>query len=158
VRNYNPYSGTLNGGDGSQTTDSQIGAVVRTIAGTTRFGSDLGFFGDGGPASAAQLNSPMGLAVAPDGTLYFADSGNNRVRKIAPSGGIPTVVGNGTGCVLMAPQSGPVCGDGGPATQAALAGPVGVALGPDGSLYFSEAGSTNAYYGGRRIRRVFPSG
>ena len=55
-----------------------------------------GFSGDGGPAVDAELDRPGAIAVAPDGTIYFVDSGNNRVRAVAPDGTITTVAGNGT--------------------------------------------------------------
>src|SRR5690242_12494033 len=61
--------------------------VIRTIAGTGR----PGFSGDGGPASAAQLNSPYGLAFDNRGNLYVADLGNGRVRRVTPDGIISTV-------------------------------------------------------------------
>jgi len=52
--------------------------LIRTIAGT----GIAGFSGDGGPATGAQLSDPEAVAVAPDGTMYIADSGNNRIRKV----------------------------------------------------------------------------
>ena len=61
------------------------------VAGT----GQRGFEGDGGPATAAKLASPMGIAAAPDGTLYVADVGNYRLRRIDTSGTITTVAGNG---------------------------------------------------------------
>ena len=53
-----------------------------------------GYSGDNGPAIAAQLNQPHGVAVDSAGNVYIADSGNNRVRKIS-NGVITTVAGNG---------------------------------------------------------------
>jgi uncharacterized protein (TIGR03437 family) len=61
--------------------------VIRTIAGT----GHPGFAGDGGPAAAAQLNSPYGLTFDIRGNLYIADLGNARVRRVAPDGTITTV-------------------------------------------------------------------
>ncbi|MBZ5634209.1 MAG: hypothetical protein LAO55_13900 [Acidobacteriia bacterium] len=61
--------------------------VISTIAGT----GQPGFSGDGGPAAAAQLNSPYGLAFDNRGNLYIADLGNSRVRRVAPNGTIATV-------------------------------------------------------------------
>ncbi len=61
--------------------------VIRTIAGT----GQPGFSGDGGPADAAQLNSPYGLALDNHGNLYIADLGNARVRRVDPNGNITTV-------------------------------------------------------------------
>lgn len=108
--------------------------IIDTVAGT----GQPGFAGDNGPARAAALHSPAGLALAPDGSLLIADTGNNRVRRIAPNGTISTVAGNGGG------GSG---GDGGPATAAQLNAPVDVAVRPDGSFFVAERG-------GNRIRVV----
>ena len=66
--------------------------VITTLAGT----GVAGFSGDGGPATAAQLNLPYGLAADLAGYLYVADLGNDRVRRIGPDGVIATVAGNGT--------------------------------------------------------------
>jgi sugar lactone lactonase YvrE len=83
---------------------------VITIAGN----GSAGFSGDGGPATNATFNSPYGLAIGPDGTLYVADSSNYRIRAIAPSTGlITTVAGNG---------SFGDTGDDGPATNATISG------------------------------------
>lgn len=112
--------------------------IVGTIAGT----ADQGFSGDGGPAAAAQVNGPAGVAVAGDGTVFFSDSGNNRVRAIRPDGTITTVAGAGTA------GSG---GDGGPATAAQLNAPAGLALAADGGLLVADAGNG-------RVRRVGADG
>ncbi len=85
-----------------------------------------GFSGDGGPAAQALVNSPQGLAVGPDGTLYIADSRNNLVRAVRPDGTITTVAGNG---VLED------SGDGGAATDAGLREPELVATDADGNLF-----------------------
>ena len=112
--------------------------VITTIAGTGESGDG----GDGGPATAARLSLPRGLTVAPDGSLYVADSGAHRVRRVDPAGVITTVAGVGQrGCT----------GDGGPAADAALAAPSGLAVGPEGSLYIADAANN-------RIRRVTPDG
>lgn len=79
----------------------------------------VSYSGDGGPATNASLNFPYGFSVGRDGTLYFSDSGNYRVRAINPTNGIiRTVVGSG-------PPSGGFCndgpnGDGGQATNASV--------------------------------------
>src|SRR5215831_5054838 len=52
-----------------------------------------GFSGDGGPATSAQINGPMGLALDGSGNLFFADNANNRIREITPDGTISTVAG-----------------------------------------------------------------
>jgi DNA-binding beta-propeller fold protein YncE len=67
--------------------------TLRVVAGTGK----AGFSGDGGPAAKAELNGPAGMALARDGTLFFADQGNNRIRAVAPDGTIRTVAGNGRG-------------------------------------------------------------
>ena len=65
--------------------------IITTVAGT----GVPGFSGDGGPATAAKLNSPIGLAVDAAGSLYIADGGNNRVRRVDADGVITTVAGGG---------------------------------------------------------------
>ncbi|MEW2036524.1 Teneurin-2 [Streptomyces sp. NPDC005534] len=108
--------------------------VITTFAGTGQFG--LG--GDHGPASQAMLSVAAGVAVAPDGTVYIADMSNHRVRRVGVDGVITTFAGTGQ------PGFG---GDHGPARQALLARPIGVAVGPDGTVYIVDASN-------RRIRRV----
>ena len=99
--------------------------VITTLAGT----GVAGFSGDGGPATAAQLNLPYGLAADLAGYLYVADLGNDRVRRVGPDGVIITVAGNGN-------QGS--SGDGGAATGAQLLSPRNVAVDAAGNLYFSE--------------------
>ena len=112
--------------------------IITTIAGTGAPGDS----GDGGPATAARLALPRGLTLATDGSVYVADAGAHRVRRVDPAGVITTVAGVGQrGCT----------GDGGPATDAALAAPSGLAVGPGGSLYIADAANN-------RIRRVTPAG
>ncbi|MCP4699509.1 MAG: hypothetical protein GY862_22075, partial [Gammaproteobacteria bacterium] len=110
---------------------------IDTVAGT----GEYGYGGDGGPAKEAsfRFSSPAGIAVAPDGSLYIADSGNHRIRRITLTDGIiDTIAGNGQKAFS---------GDGGPATGAALYRPSAVAFGPDGNLYIADKGNS-------RIRRV----
>jgi streptogramin lyase len=115
-------------------TDSQNAAIRRidrsgmitTVAGTA---ASAGFAGDGGAATAAQLNGPDGLTIASDGTLYIADTGNNRIRKVAPDGTITTVVGTGTAGEA---------GDGGPADRAQLRAPRSVSIDGAGNLYIAD--------------------
>ena len=95
--------------------------AMRVIAGT----GDPGNAGDGLAAVAAQLNRPSALAVDSNGSIYVADAGNFRIRKIDPDGIITTFAGGS--------QPG-VGGDGGPARDAQFTEPVGLALGADGSL------------------------
>jgi hypothetical protein len=66
--------------------------IITTVAG----GTNSGFAGDGGPATAALLNLPTGLAIDTTGNIFVADSGNHRIRRIdAGTGYISTVAGNG---------------------------------------------------------------
>jgi RHS repeat-associated protein len=111
--------------------------VISTIAG----GQD-GFSGDGGPATAARVRRPQGIAIGPDGSIYISDQGNYRVRRIGTDGIISTVAGNG---------SSSVSGDGGPATAAAIGLPFGIDVGSDGSLFIADGQ-------GNRIRRVGADG
>ncbi|MGC9967116.1 MAG: PKD domain-containing protein, partial [Syntrophobacteraceae bacterium] len=126
-------------GDGSQRSAAGIPGSITTKAGN---GGIFGYSGDGGPAVQTALNYPNGIAVAPDGGIYIADSGNNRIRRVGPDGIITTVAGNG---------SYGYSGDGGPATQAQIYVPVGVAVAPDGSIYIADSGNN-------RIRRVGSEG
>ncbi|MCK9927852.1 protein kinase [Frankia sp. Mgl5] len=102
--------------------------IINTIAGT----GTAGFSGDGGPATAAQINSAEKVAIGPDGSIYIADYDNHRIRKITPDGIINTIAGTGL-------QG--YSGDGGPATAAKLDGPNDVELGDDGTLYIANLGS-----------------
>jgi serine/threonine-protein kinase len=106
--------------------DGATGALC-TIAGT----GEAGFSGDGGPALRARLHHPEGVAVAADGAILIADSGNNRIRRITPGGIIDTIAGGG--------DADPRHIDG-PARAAKLAHPAGVAAGPDGCVYFNDYG------------------
>ncbi len=112
--------------------------TIHTFAGT---GVD-GYRGDAGPADQAQLSKPFGLALDDQGNLYIADRGNNRIRKINPEGIITTVAGDG-GFFFM--------GDNGPAYQASIAGPTGVAVDEQGNLYIADRNNN-------RIRMVDPLG
>ncbi len=114
--------------------------VITTVAGNGYVGQNGlgGYSGDGGPATSAELNNPVGIAVDTAGNLYIADAGNNRIRKVDITGIITTVAGNGT-------QG--YSGDGGPATNAGLSGSSGVAVDTAGNLFIADAGNN-------RIRKV----
>ncbi len=75
------------------------------------------YSGDGGAATSAELGYPYGVAVDVAGNLYIADTGNNRIRKVAPDGTITTVAGNGS-CVIKDANGNCYSGDGGAATAA----------------------------------------
>lgn len=105
--------------------------------------------GDGGPAAAAQLSRPTGLAVGSDGALFIADPGSLRVRRVAlagtpPSTTISTVAGTGAACTASP------CGDGGRAVEAQLTSPNDVAVDVSGLLYIAD--------GPGGVRRVFRNG
>ncbi len=102
--------------------------IISTVAGS----GVGGFSGDGGAATAAMLNSPNGVAVDASGNLFISDSGNNRIRKVAPDGTITTFAGNGTAAYG---------GDGGPAVSASLNNPQGLALDSAGALYITDTGN-----------------
>ena len=109
--------------------------VITTVAGDGTSGSS----GDGGPATSASLNTPIGVAVDASGNLFIADTGNNRIRRVdAATGVITNVAGDGT--------SG-FSGDGGPATSATLNLPHGVTVDASGNLYIADTGND-------RIRKV----
>ncbi len=103
---------------------------ISTVAGTGR----SGFSGDGAAATAAQLYRPYGVALDASDNLYIADTYNNRIRKVdAATGNISTVAGDGT--------SG-FSGDDGPAVQAQLSRPYGVALDSSGNLFIADRSNT----------------
>ncbi len=128
--------------------------MSRTYAGSgapgTQYTSTGGYSGDGGLAVAAELRSPSDVAVASNGTLFIADAGNHRVRKISPDGIITTIVGSGP-----VDGAGENSGDGGQAINARLNYPSAVAVAPDGTLYVT---STDPSTGAAVIRRVTPDG
>ncbi len=108
-----------------------------------------------GPATAGQLDGPVGVALGPDGSVYISDSLNNRVRKVAPDGTISTIAGSGPPDRL-----GGFSGDGGPAISAQLSAPAELLLDGSGNLYVADFGnarvrvisSTRNHHHGRRKR------
>jgi RHS repeat-associated protein len=128
---YDPRSGRVWRGDGGRYSVGRstgalgVGLVIETAVGTGGGGSD----GDGGPATAASLAGPKGLAVLPDGSLIVADTGNDRVRRVTPGGIISAFAGTGS----MGSS-----GDGGPAVNARFDQVVAVAAAPNGSVYVAE--------------------
>ena len=100
--------------------------IITTAAGN----GTNGFSGDGGAATNAELNLPIGVAVDATGNLFIADWGNNRIRKVGTNGIINTVAGGGGG---YHPE------DGGAATNADLYGPSGVAVDTAGNLFIADS-------------------
>ena len=113
--------------------------VITTVAGN----GTPGFSGDGGPATSASLDYPIGIAVDAAGNLYIADSFNGRVRKVdTATGAISTVAGGGSAANL---------GDDGPATSASFVYPAGVVFDTAGNFYIADQ-----YHD--RVRKVTPAG
>jgi sugar lactone lactonase YvrE len=112
--------------DGSRIRRFRPGGTITTVAGTLSPGAG----GDGGPATAAGLNFPAGLAFSSAGSLFIADSGNHRIREVNAAGVIRTAAGTG-----VANYS----GDGGQATAASLYDPRGVALDSSGQIYVADS-------------------
>ena len=107
------------------------GYLISTVAGS-------GWIGDGGPATQAILRQPGGVAADANGNIYIAETGGHRVRKVDRSGAITTLAGTGVAGFS---------GDGGPAAQAQLASPYGVAADILGNVYIADLGNA-------RVRRV----
>jgi len=113
--------------------------IIKTVAGN----GTAGYTGDGQLATLAKLNTPSSIAVDAANNLYIADFVANVVREVVASSGlIKTVAGNGTKGIM---------GDGGPATNASLYAPVGLAIDPVGDIFFGDAA-------GLLIREVTPDG
>ena len=112
--------------------------IITTVAGN----GTAGFSGDGGKATQAQLSLPSGVVVDDKGNVYISDRSNDRVRVVDNKGIITTFAGNGVDGYK---------GDLGPATQAQLSKPFGLALDKKGNLYIADRVSN-------RVRKVNPQG
>ena len=112
--------------------------TIDTVAGN----GERGFSGDGGDPKSAELFAPVGAAISPDGSLFIADTNNNRVRRIDHGGKIVTFAGTGRASFGA---------DGGPATAADLNLPTGLAFDTAGNVYIADSGNN-------RVRRVSPNG
>jgi len=152
--------------------DAKTG-IINTVAGN---GTE-GFCGDGGPATSACINRPRGITLDGNGNLFIADAGNERVRRVDVATGIVTTVAGGalgffpnSGNLFISDGNNRVrrvdaatgiittvaggrgdfdfCGDGGPATEACLAAPVGVAIDLNGNMYIGDSAN-------HRVRRVY---
>lgn len=112
--------------------------VITTIAGRSGFG----FSGDGGPVPQAKLQSPFGVSVGPDGSVYIADTFNHRIRRVGPDGIITTVAGNGQAGYEV---------DGMPARESSLFNPKSVTIDETGDLFIADTDN-------HRARRVGSDG
>lgn len=115
--------------------------LITTVAGN----GTTGFSGDGGPATSAELYTPIQSVLGSDGALYIADYGNQRIRRVGSDGIITTIAGN---------DSWGYAGDGGLATKAELSSPEGVIMAPDGSLFIADGFNHRV----RRMASIFPGG
>jgi len=122
---YDPVGAVFHGGSGGVGGGDE---VIETVAGD----GTAGFSGDGGPAANARLNTPWDVSVGADGSLYVADSGNGRIRRIWPDGTIRTVAGGGNST-----------SDGVPATSANLGGPYGIHVESDGRIFAAIRNSSS---------------
>jgi len=141
---YDPNEKVLHKGDGTKIRAEALMPVARRIAGgQTEFPA-----AEGGSALEARLDYLSDIAVGPDGSIYEASGLNyNHIRRIDPNGVIRTVAGTGT--------KGDPTGDGGPALSAVLGDYVnGIAVGPDGSIYFTTIGANSHGY----VRKIDPNG
>ncbi|AUX41281.1 uncharacterized protein SOCE26_026910 [Sorangium cellulosum] len=136
---YDPVNSILHRGDGERRTGRDLPDSLRRVAGEIPASSAAA--ADGISAASAYIGLPEGVAVGPDGSVYFPDLLTLRVRKIGPDGILSTVAG-------VYNQHG-YNGDNRPATSALLRSPEHVVIGADGSVYFKD---------GCRIRRVAPNG
>ncbi len=143
---YDAATQTLHLGTGERRAAAALGNVVRNVAGT----GTAGRTGDGGQATAATVNLPRDVVVAPNGVLYVSQGGQPSIRRIDSTGVITTFAGKDT---LCASGRAVACGDGGPASADSVKfrAPAGLALGPDGTLYIAD---DNDF----RIRKISPAG
>ena len=107
---------------------SVVSWTIEDFAGT----GVLGFKGDGGPATAAQINDPYGVVRGPDGAIWFCEHNGNRIRRVAPDGTISTIAGTGAKGYT---------GDGGPATAATLDLPHELRFDHAGNIFIADTGN-----------------
>jgi sugar lactone lactonase YvrE len=123
---------------GNRVRKIDVNGIITTFAGT----NSSGFSGDGGPATNALLNNPMGVTEDSIGNVYIADYGNNRIRRVDTNGIITTIAGT---------NSSGFSGDGGPANMAQLYRPSHVACDTSGNLFIADSGNS-------RIRQIDANG
>ncbi|WP_437957916.1 DNRLRE domain-containing protein [Sorangium sp. So ce119] len=134
---FDPVGSILTLGDGTRRDVRNIGSVFERVAGEIPRSATPAAAADGLSSGTAYIGRPSGLALGPDGTIYYSDQVSSRVRKISPDGVVTTVAGvNGVSGYN---------GDNRPATEARLVTPGALAIARDGRLYISDAG---------RVRRV----
>jgi sugar lactone lactonase YvrE len=136
-----PWGVALDGAGNLYIADSGDNRVRMISASTGKIntvaGGGINGLGDGGQATAAELNSPQGVTVDPSGNLYIADTYNHRIRKVtAATGIITTVAGNGT---MTGNGSGGFAGDTGAAINAELNFPFAVAFDAAGNMYIPDS-------------------
>ncbi len=136
------HSGNLYFTDAAEQVIRKINIPTGTIYAVGGTAGSAGYTGDGGPATAARLNGPDGIATDGSGNIFFCDRISKVVRRILADGTISTVAGNGHD---------KFCGDGGPATQAVLDSPMASAFDAAGNLYIAD-------YGNNCVRVVHSSG
>ena len=120
-----------------------LDGIIETIAGN----GDAGFSGDEGLATEASFNIPTDVAVDSKGNIYIADAGNARIRVVDLDGIITTFAGSGTNQRRDGGFESRFSGDGGPATEAELGRPQGVAVDRSGNVYIGDTGN-------HRVRKV----
>ena len=127
---YSPYAVAVDSknnlyiAEGNRVRKVDTNGIISTVAGN----GNAAYSGDSGPATKASLQTPQGVVVDGAGNVYIADSLNNRVRKVDTAGIITTIAGGHTGSF----------GDGGPAVNANLVLPIGLALDSAGNLYIAD--------------------
>jgi uncharacterized protein (TIGR03437 family) len=128
----------------SDTGNRRIAKFANNVFSNIAGNQSVGFSGDGGPATRAMLNNPVGIAVDSAGNLYIADANNSRIRKVTTDGNIVTIAGKGGASYS---------GDGGPATSAGLFFPRGIAVDSGGKVYIADT-QNNVI---RLLTPVFPT-
>ena len=141
---------------GNEIVKIDVKAQPLTIARVAGNSQSKTYGGDGGFATDAQLHHPQGVWVTPNRTVFIADSENNLVRRVTPDGKISTIAGDTAAATRASasnqyPIPGSSEGDGGPAANAHLNVPRGIAVDDAGNIYVAEEA-------GSRIRRIDPSG